>query len=213
MRKGGHKLSKQFILDAFHDRHGDKYQYLFPDKFTVFTAITMICPIHGEFRQAIIHHMEGQGCPKCGYVKIHESQYLNRLEWIRRFESVHGRGTYDYSKVPDVIRQKDKVEIYCPEHNVTFYQSPIQHWRRGQGCPKCGIRKKQENHKQHLITRRAFEQRARAIHGLQYEYSELPQEFSLHDNIIIFCNEHNHAFFCKALDHLNGKGCPNENTE
>jgi hypothetical protein len=31
-------------------------------------------------------------------------------------------------------------------------------------------------------------------------------EFSLNDSVIIFCNEHNHAFFYVAQDHLDGKG-------
>ena len=37
-----------------------------------------------------------------------------------------------------------------------------------------------------LIGRREYQQKATAVHGLLYEYSELPQEFSLNDNIIIF---------------------------
>jgi hypothetical protein len=36
----------------------------------------------------------------------------------------------------------------------------------------------------------------------------LPMEFNLMDTIILYCNEHDHAFFCVAQDHLNGKGCP-----
>ncbi|MDR1147090.1 MAG: hypothetical protein LBK66_00505, partial [Spirochaetaceae bacterium] len=78
---------------------------------------------------------------------------------------------------------------------------------RKQGCPKCGTEKRLENSRQKLISRREFEQRARAVHGLLFEYSELPMEFSLNDSVIIFCNEHNHVFFCAARDHLDGKGC------
>ena len=135
-RKRGQKLSEQAILDAFRDRHGNKYQYPpFPDTFTVHSRISIICPVHGEFRQIITNHMKGQGCPECGKTKQAE----------------------------------------------TF--------------------------KRHLITRREFEQKARAVHGLMFEYSELPVEFSLDDNIIIYCNEHNHVFFGVAREHLNGKGC------
>jgi hypothetical protein len=48
--------------------------------------------------------------------------------------------------------------------------------------------------------------KARAVHGLAFEYSELPAEFSLNDNIIIYSNEHGRVFFCVAKEHLNGKG-------
>jgi hypothetical protein len=208
MRKRSAKFSEQALLDLYKDIHGNKYKYPpFPNTFSTHSPIAIICPIHGEFHQTIARHLKGKGCQKCGLAKTHEKNKLGRSEWIQRFESVHGRGTYDYSKIPEDITQSDKIEIFCYEHNTIFYQSPIRHWKRRQGCPKCGIQKKQENEKLNLITRREFEQKARAIHGLLFEYSELPLEFSLNDNIILYCNEHNHIFFCVAKDHLDGKGC------
>jgi len=206
------KLSEAEILTSFRDNHGNKYEYPpFPELFYVTSIIDIICPIHGLFKQSILHHKNGQGCPECGRLKRTGERAkvaLGRDEWIRRFEAIHGRGKYDYSRVPDNVRQKNKVEIFCPEHNITFYQTPDTHWRFHKGCPKCGIVKQWETRKQNLITRREFEKRARAIHGLAFEYSELPQEFSLNDTIIIYCNEHNHIFFCIAQEHLKGKGCP-----
>jgi hypothetical protein len=210
MRRRKGKLSEDYLLDIFREKHGTKFRYKpFPEDFTVKTHISIRCPIHGEFRQTIEHHMNGQGCPICKRI----GDCLGRTEWIRRFESVHGRGKYDYSKVPEDVRQNTKIEIICPEHNVSFYQTPKKHWVSKKGCPQCGIIKQWEIRKQNLITRLEFEKKARAIHGLAFEYSELPVEFSLNDNIIIFCNEHNHAFFCKAQDHLNGTGCPGLNSQ
>jgi len=82
--------------------------------------IDIICPLHGTFRQTIRRHKNGQGCRKCGIQKIEKAHRLGRAEWIRRFESVHGRGKYDYSRVPENVIMSEKVEIYCPEHNYTF---------------------------------------------------------------------------------------------
>lgn len=208
MQRRGQKLSEQAILDIFRDRHGNKYNYpAFPDTFTVKSHITIICPIHGAFHQTIESHLGGSGCRKCAHIKINELNRIGRAEWIRRFESVHGRGNYDYSKVPENVQQNTKMELYCPEHTISFFQTPVQHWRFRQGCPKCGIGKQWEKRKQKIITRWEFEQRARAVHGLAFEYSELPLEFSLNDTIIIYCNEHGHVFFCAAKEHLAGKGC------
>jgi hypothetical protein len=208
MRKRKAKLLEQDVLDGFRERHGDKYRYpVFPEKFTIKSSILIICPVHGEFHQAIEHHLRGQGCRKCAQAKNNDKKCLGRLVWIQRFESVHGRGKYDYSRVPEDLRQNIKIEIYCPEHNVSFYQKPIQHWKQRQGCPKCGLVRKQETQKLNMITRREFEQKARAIHGPLFEYSELPPVFSLNDNIIIYCNKHNHVFFCVAKEHLDGKDC------
>jgi hypothetical protein len=152
--------------------------------------------------------MRGQDCRECARNSVSEGCRLGRPEWIRRFESVHGRGKYDYSKVPEDVRQNTKIEIYCPEHDISFRQFPVQHWRRKQGCPKCGRKKYLETRGQNLITRREFELRARAVHGTAFEYSELPYEFSLNDTVIIYHNDLNRAFFCTAQEHLDGKGYP-----
>lgn len=44
-----------------HDR---KYKYINDFK-TTKDKITIICPIHGEFRQEAQSHLQGHGCPKC----------------------------------------------------------------------------------------------------------------------------------------------------
>lgn len=200
MKQRGKKLSEDDIRD--------RYRYPpFPEKFTVKSIIAIVCPVHGEFRQSIEHHMNGQGCRVCARLKASGVSRVSRAEWIRRFESAHGRGKYSYSKVPENVRQNTRIEIFCPEHNVSFYQTPVQHWRFRQGCPKCGAGRQWEKRKRDVVSRREFERRARAVHGLAFEYTELPLEFSLNDSVIIYCNEHNHIFFCVARDHLNGKGC------
>ena len=209
IRKRKPEYSESALVDAFRKKHGYAYQYLpFPEAFTTKTRVTIVCPIHGEFQQLIERHLRGQGCAKCFAVRNGVNRRLGRSAWIRRFESVHGRGKYDYAKVTEDIQQYEKIEIFCPDHNVTFYQSPHQHWRCRQGCPKCGRLKMSETIKKKLITRRKYERRARAVHGPLFEYSQLPDEFSLYDTIIIFCNEHNHIFFCVAKEHLEGKRCP-----
>lgn len=55
-------------------------------------------------------------------------------QFIEEARQVHG-DKYDYSKV--VYNNCDeKVEIICKKHGV-FYQSPYNHCRKKQGCPKC----------------------------------------------------------------------------
>ena len=202
------KLSEEAIIASFREKHGSKYEYPpFPEAFHAFSKINIICPIHGLFIQQIHHHKDGEGCPKCRIVKVVKSVMKGREEWIRRFESVHGKGKYSYIKVPEDVKQSTKIEIICLEHNLSFFQTSDQHWRYKQGCPKCGSIKQWENRRLQLTTRRKFVQQARAVHGSAFEYSELPLEFSLKDDIIIYCHEHGHAFFCNAKDHLNGKGC------
>lgn len=203
----GRKFTEQEILDAIHVRHSNKYQYPpFPEKFTVKTRISIICEEHGEFLQSIEHHMKGQGCRKCAHIKINEGNKLGRSKWISRFESVHGKGKYDYSKVPNEVLQKDRIKIYCREHDTVFIQTPVQHWRLKQGCPKCGYAKQWETRRSEAIPRSEFELRARQIHGLKFEYQDLPKEVSPEDTIVIFSNETKKILFCKVREHLSETG-------
>ena len=208
MHRKKRKFTDETLLDAFREKHGFKYRYPpFPEKYTVRTPIIIICPQHGRFSQLIGHHLDGQECKKCAYIK-RKTSYLGRAAWIKRFESVHGKGTFNYSKIPERVQNETKIEIYCNEHNCTFNMLASLHYRFKRGCPKCKTARLNEIKTLNIVTRREFEKKVKSIHGLAFEYFELPQEFSLNDEIIIFCNEHNQTFFCVAEEHLKGKGCP-----
>jgi phage FluMu protein Com len=205
-------LSPEKILQRFHAKHGDKYTYPsnLADYKKVKNKIPIFCPIkdHGIFYQTIEHHLRGQGCPKCGVLSTSQAHILNRNTWIERFEKVHGKGKYDYSKLPQNPGADEEFPIYCATHNVVFHQTPNQHLYLKHGCPKCGSAKRWEKIKAGIITRMNFINRAQAKNGLGYEYINLPKEFSLNDTIGIFCSAHNKLFFCTGNDHLKGKGCP-----
>ena len=212
MKEKKKKLSEEDYLELFFQKHGNKFQYLpFPEKINFNTPIKIICPKHGEFTLSIGIHKRGQGCPKCydpvSRIRKHCYKPLGRAVWLKRFESVHGYDKYGYDKVPEDITITSKVEIYCMKHNSYFTMSVNDHYH-GRGCPTCGNKKQGITRKQRLITRRDFERKARLVHGEKFEYSELPMEFSLYDTIMLFCNEHNHIFYCNAGEHLIGKGCP-----
>ncbi|WGH28578.1 hypothetical protein 13VV501A_gene0082 [Vibrio phage 13VV501A] len=45
--------------------HGDKYDYSQTFYVDPYYAMTIICPIHGEFKQRPTGHLNGVGCPDC----------------------------------------------------------------------------------------------------------------------------------------------------
>jgi predicted RNA-binding Zn-ribbon protein involved in translation (DUF1610 family) len=204
------KYTTEQILQIFHDKHENKYTY--PSDLTGFRVkdkIPIVCPVkeHGIFYQAIYRHMEGQGCPKCGRIIVRESHILRREVWIERFEKFHGKGKYNYSKLPQNPKADAEFPIYCIEHDMFFNMTPNHHLYFKQGCPKCGAVSRWKKIHADFITRKEFINRAQIKNGLRYEYINLPKEFSLKDTIGIFCSMHNKLFFCKAGEHLEGKGC------
>jgi predicted RNA-binding Zn-ribbon protein involved in translation (DUF1610 family) len=205
------KYNTEQLLQVFRSKHGNKYNYL-SDLTGIETKdkISIFCPIkeHGIFYQTVAHHIRGQGCPKCGRIAITKSHILRREIWIERFEKIHGKGKYDYSKLPQYPKANEEFPIYCAEHDVTFNQTPNVHLYYKQGCPKCGSVKRWKKIREDFISRKEFVNQAQNKNGLGYEYINLLKEFSLNDTIGIFCSAHSKFFFCTAKNHLKGEGCP-----
>ncbi|MDB2405686.1 DUF723 domain-containing protein [Arcobacteraceae bacterium] len=59
------KSTQEFIKDAINV-HGDKYDYRLVEYKKARETVTIICPIHGVFKQAPASHTnKGSGCPTC----------------------------------------------------------------------------------------------------------------------------------------------------
>lgn len=113
--------------------HNNKYDYSKVEYITNRTPVIITCHEHGDFEQVPYHHLGGEGCPKCKYENISQSQRLSDNDVLKRFKEVHG-GKYDYSKMV-YTGIDNKVCIICSEHGE-FYQDPWVHIK-GCGCPKC----------------------------------------------------------------------------
>ena len=91
--------------------------------------ITIICPEHGKFTQAVCDHLNGQGCPECGRL----SKVIGTNAFIERSIEIHGN-RFDYSLV-EYQHSNTPVDIICKYHGI-FRQKPSSHMN-GQKCPKC----------------------------------------------------------------------------
>ena len=125
---GGKQRTTEDFIKKARLKHGDKYDYSKVDYKNYEDNVTIICPIHGEFKQQPSIHLQGNGCPYCGGTKK-----LTTAEFIKKAREVHG-DRYDYSKV-DYKNAKTEVIIICPRHGE-FKQQPYLH-TIGYNCPKC----------------------------------------------------------------------------
>ena len=124
---------ERFIQDAINV-HGNKYDYSKSVYVNSHVPLTIICPKHGEFNMRPSNHLNGQGCPICGKLKLGSYKKSNTKTFIERATIKHNN-KYDYSK-SDYINNHTKICIICPEHGE-FWQKPNDHLR-GIGCPICG---------------------------------------------------------------------------
>ena len=125
------RLTMERFLEVSRSVHGDKYDYskvVLGDVATRRQHVTIICPIHGEFKQQPAKHMDGDNCPKCS-----GKYQMTTEEFKDVIHSIYG-DRYDTSKT--VYTRKDgKCIIGCPVHG--FVKNSIESLRRGAGCNLC----------------------------------------------------------------------------
>lgn len=190
--------TEEFVKIA-KENHDNFYDYSKVEYINRRTKVCIICPIHGEFWQAPSKHLSGQGCPKCGKIKMWDKRgRCLTNEFIEKAREIHN-DKYDYSKV-EYVKSNEKVCIICPIHGE-FWQTPNKHLAK-RGCPEC------KNNK--LKTLKSsntdeFIEKARRVHGNKYDYSKV-EYVNNSTKICIICPEHG-EFWQTPNNHLRGKGC------
>ena len=127
------RVGDRFLADATA-KHGNRYDYSKVEYIDSETKITIICKVHGEFRQIPRSHISGCGCAQCGIGN--RSEYMSAIaseRFVGNANFTHGN-VYDYSKTK-YIRSRFKVIITCAYHG-DFEQTPNNHLN-GKGCPRC----------------------------------------------------------------------------
>src|SRR3972149_9485043 len=92
------RLTTNEFIDKAKLVHGDKYDYSNIIYESAHKLVTIICPIHGGFKQSPNNHIYGFGCIKCGYLKTGSAQSLKQNEVISQFINKHNN-KYKYSLV------------------------------------------------------------------------------------------------------------------
>ncbi len=122
-----------------------------------------------------------------------ENKKLTTSEFIKRAKLIHNK--YDYSS-SNYLGANIKLKIICLLHGE-FEQTPYNHVRKKQGCPKCSGNI--------LLTTKIFIERAVLKHNNKYDYS-LVNYINGDSKVKIICPSHG-IFEQKAYNHLRGDGC------
>lgn len=136
----------------------------------------------------------------CFNQRINMSKVVTTEYVLAKCREVHG-DTYEYLTT-NYVSAKVKLEIFCKVHSEMFYQTFSDH-KNGQGCPKCGIIKRNNTQRGTLED---FIVRANKIHNNSYEYGKSLYT-KYHGKLIIGCRVHG-EFIQSPAKHLSGQGCP-----
>lgn len=184
----GKNITTQEFIDKAKKLNNNLYDYSLVEYRNNSTKISIICPIHGIFKQTPASHLRPCGCPKC------IGKQLELSDFITKSKKVH-EDLYNYDLV-NYKNSSEKVEIICKEHG-SFWQTPTMHFN-GNGCPKCSKNKK--------LTQEEYVSKAIKIHNGFYHYSNTVY-INSNKHIKIECPKHG-EFEQLANKHLAGHGCP-----
>lgn len=119
--QNGNNKRKSFdqFLEQAKETHFQKYDYSKAKYVNNYTEITIICPIHGEFKQIPYVHLRGCGCPKCkqskGELLIEHLLSEHNVKYSSQFElKLDNRRIY--------------IDFYLPEYNVFIEYNGKQHY-------------------------------------------------------------------------------------
>ena len=146
---------------------------------------------NNEFYRVPKEMKKGALCPYCDMqVKRLISKYDTET-FIKCSEKVHGKDTYDYSRV-NYINQKTKITIGCKKHG--WFEINPSDFLQGHGCKYCS----KHWHINDYINE------ANKIHNNKYDYSKTI--LNGHNEIIVSCPIHG-DFNINPYGHLSGDGC------
>lgn len=191
----------QQFLDKCAEIHRGRYDYSSIGAWQGSSAkITIICPEHGPFQQIASLHMNGQGCQKCGYVRVAGASRRSQGNFIKALKAVHG-DKYNLDKV-NYINSSTPVTLTCETHG-DFSARPSNLLYRKSGCPSCA---KEENGKRSRLNFDDVVSRAINIHGDKYRYTQGVYTPGQPPQIEVVCKVHG-VFRQYLQDHLAGRGC------
>lgn len=160
--------NNKYTLSEFINKsktfHGDKYDYSLVKYVSAKEKVTIICNIHGEFKQIPQEHFD-TGCIKCGYISSSNKQKSNTNCFILKAKNIH-TNEYDYSLV-NYINNHTKISIICYKHGV-FEQAPDKHLL-GQGCPSCNQSQGEKIINNFLIKQKIIFIREKTFSGCKYK--------------------------------------------
>lgn len=131
------------------------------------------------------------------------SKKLTYEEFLIKAHRIHGEKFIYTDETKDSFNGSHSViPIVCQKHGV-FHIEARRHINEGYGCNKCAI---EERALRNRSTLDEFIEKAKLIHGDDYDYSE-SEYITAKIPIKIKCKKCGNVFFQKPNDHLSGRGC------
>lgn len=177
--------------------HGDRYQYNVRTYQSATAKMTIICPLHGSFRQSPFNHLKGHRCNKCASQIAGDKNALSESQVMERLARIHGQR---FRVIGEYKRLNTPTQVLCTACGLQR-ESRLADLLNGDGiackCSKCYRRNTE-----------TFIAEAIETHGAgQYDYTAT-QFVTVKKPVLIHCNSCDTNFTQTPEIHLMGCGCP-----
>ena len=121
---GKYRFELSELINRFKEKHGDKYQYPFIDKEYINnrSIITIICPTHGVFKQRVMKHLQGQGCPFCSESRLEKEVAIFLEKKHVKFER---QMKFSWLR----LNKSLSLDFYLPDYNIAIECQGEQHYK------------------------------------------------------------------------------------
>lgn len=184
----------KFIKDS-KEIYGDKDDYSLVNYVNNKKEVIITCSLHGQFNVRPDLYLQGKGCLEC---RRRKTKSTDKDVFIEEALKVYGdKDDYTNTKI---ISSKEKIEVKCKEHDLTFTKD-IQTYLSGWGCPQCSA----ENYRRlRAMPKEDYYEKVKEKHNNKYTYID---DYTTLKGVVTFiCEEHGEQRK-NAGSHLNGYGC------
>ena len=208
-------MKKEEFIKKANEKHHGKFTYEIGDIVRSHDEITIICPVHGPFKQQAYAHLKGQGCLACNGNKP-----ITQEEFEERVKKANG-DRIDLSKA--VYKSKRKQVLCSMEvdgERVEFWAYPENLYRYYSKPRKTGKKRKRTEYelKKSEMKRLDFIDKAKRIHQNEdgtpkYDYSKVTEYNGGDEYVTVVCHckdqfgEEHGPFQVIPYRHLHGTGC------
>lgn len=199
------RLNTEEFKRKFKEKYGDIYDLSKVEYVNNKTDVTVICPIHGEFKKRPDLLLDGCKCPKCSKTtRTTEEDFFEKAKYVHNNFFEYEEGSF--------TNVSSKVGIICPIHGL-FYQKANNHLN-GAGCPECRKDKikheitklPQKNKTTTKYDNDTFIKKIMELYGDKYVLEDV-EYVNNRTPISIGCRKHGN-FFITPNHLLYGRGCP-----
>lgn len=132
VKKGLNKrYTTQDFIEIASKVDNNKYNYSKAVYTKSTDKISIICPIHGEFKQEANSHMQGRGCPKCNLGML-DNKISKREKLIESLLSSYNIKFIQQYEIPinTSINKSGKayIDFYLPDMNLMIEYNGEQHY-------------------------------------------------------------------------------------